>query len=320
MSWESLLGELQPLYNGGETLVGRLGGVSLIALSLALALHVAKLGARARAWHNIVRTAYPTEPLRFSETLGAFLAGVGVDSFVPARAGEVVRLGLLRRRLPGATVPGLASTVFAESVFDAVLTVLVVSGAIAIGFGPGFHGGSLIPGPLAHYPLIICLAAGSAGLAAVGLGFHFRARLRSILADTRRGFAVFANPGQYLRSVACWQALGWALRVGSVYCFLAAFHIPASLAVALLVVAVQLVAAALPLTPGGAGSQQAMLVVALSASAATTVLGFGIGMQAATALANLVLGAGALIVMTGSLHWRRLAPRRSRVLDAAARA
>ena len=67
----------------------------------------------------------------------------------------------------------------------------------------------------------------------------------------------------------------------------------------MLVVAVQLVASTLPVTPGGAGSQQAILVVALSATTAATVLGFGIGMQAATALADLILGSGALLFLTG---------------------
>jgi hypothetical protein len=48
-------------------------------------------------------------------------------------------------------------------------------------------------------------------------------------------------------------------------------------------------------------------VLVLSASAAATVLGFGIGMQVATVLSELGLGAGSLIFLTGSLRWRRIA-------------
>jgi uncharacterized membrane protein YbhN (UPF0104 family) len=297
-------------FHSGEVVLGSVGGVSPVALALALVFHLGKLGARARAWHNIVRAAYPDDRLRFRETLAAFLAGVGVDAFVPARAGELVRLGLLRSRLASSTFPGLVSTVFAESAFDAVLTAVLVGAAFVVGVGAGVPGGAFILGPVARHPLIVALVGSGVALAAGWLGFRVRARVRSFLVDARRGLAVFAQPMRYVRRVASWQALGWALRVASVYWFLVAFHVPATLAAALLVVAVQLVVATVPVTPGGAGPQQAILVLALSASAAATVLGFGIGMQAATVMSDLVLGGASLIFLTGSLNWRRLAHRR----------
>ena len=105
--------------------------------------------------------------------------------------------------------------------------------------------------------------------------------------------------------MASWQALGCLLRVASTYWFLVAFHVAASLHAVLLVIAVQLVAGPAPLTPGGAGSQQAILVAALSPATAPTVLGFGIGTQVSILLADLVLGGVSL--MTGSLRWRGIA-------------
>ena len=295
------------LYHSTGLLLGSLGGVSPIALALALAFHLAKLGARARAWHNIVRAAYPADRLGFRETLAAFVAGVGVDAVVPARAGELVRLGLLRARLASSTLPGLVSTLLAESAFDAVLTVVVIAIAIGLGLGAGLPGSAAIVGFVAQHGLIAALAGSGVALVAGWLGFRLRARVRVFLLEAGRGLAVFAQPTKYVRSVASWQALGWALRVASVYCFLVAFHVPASFGAALLVVAVQLVVAAVPITPGGAGPQQAVLVLALSATAAATVLGFGIGMQAATMLSDVVLGGASLIFLTGSLHWRRIA-------------
>ncbi|HEX4717070.1 MAG TPA: lysylphosphatidylglycerol synthase domain-containing protein [Thermoleophilaceae bacterium] len=294
------------LYHSGSLLLGSLGDVSPIALALALTFHLAKLGTRARAWHNIVRAAYPADRLGFRETLAAFLAGVGVDAVVPARAGELVRLGLLRSRLASSTFPGLVSTLFAESAFDAVLTAVVIATAIGVGFGADVPGSAVIRELVAQHGLIVALVGSGVALAAGWLGFRLRARIRSFLVDARRGLAVFAQPMEYVRSVASWQALGWALRVASVYWFLVAFRVPASLGAALLVVAVQLVVATVPVTPGGAGPQQAVLVLALSATAAATVLGFGIGMQAATVISDLVLGGTALIFLTGSLRWRRL--------------
>jgi hypothetical protein len=63
----------------------------------------------------------------------------------------------------------------------------------------------------------------------------------------------------------------------------------------LVVVAAQNVAGSVPLLPGNAGTQQAAIGVALAGSASVAgVLGFGVGMQAATAITDLVLGAAAL--------------------------
>jgi hypothetical protein len=101
--------------------------------------------------------------------------------------------------------------------------------------------------------------------------------------------------------------LGCTLRVASTYWFLVAFHVPASLHTALLVIAVQLLAGAVPLTPGGAGAQQAILVAVLAPTTTSTVLGFGIGTQMTTLLADIVLGGASLLLMTGSLRWRRIA-------------
>ncbi|HEY1516695.1 MAG TPA: lysylphosphatidylglycerol synthase transmembrane domain-containing protein [Solirubrobacteraceae bacterium] len=298
--------ELGALYHHGEALVGKLGEISLIPFAVALALHLTKLGVRARAWHNIVRAAYPADRPRFRHSLGAFLAGTGVGACVPAQAGQLVRLGLLRSRVSSSSFPGLISTLIAESVFDAVLTALIAI-SVLIAAGPGVAGGASFPGPLGQHPVIAGLTAVAVTLVGCGLAVHRRARIRSLLRDARIGLAVFAQPARYLRGVASWQTLGCTLRVASTYWFLVAFHVPASLHAALLVIAVQLVAGAVPLTPGGAGSQQAILIAALSPTTTSTVLGFGIGTQVTTMLADLVLGGASLILMTGSLRWRRIA-------------
>jgi uncharacterized membrane protein YbhN (UPF0104 family) len=297
---------LGALSHQGEMLVGKVEEVSLIPLAVALVLHLAKLGVRARAWHNIVGAAYPCDRPRFRHALGAFLAGTGVGACIPARAGGLVRVGLMRSRVSSSSFPGLVSTLIAESVFDAAVAAVIVI-AVLIVAGPGSVGDGSFPGPLGQHPAIAGLAAVAVTLAAGGLALQRRARIRSLLRDARIGLAAFTYPARYLRGVASWQVLGCALRVASTYWFLVAFHVPASLHTALLVIAVQLVAGMVPLTPGGAGSQQAILVAALSPATTSTVLGFGIGTQVSTLLADLVLGGVSLILMTGSLRWRRIA-------------
>ncbi len=63
----------------------------------------------------------------------------------------------------------------------------------------------------------------------------------------------------------------------------------------------------IPLTPNGAGTQQALLVLVLGTSAsASSIIRFGTGAQLVTALADVALAVAALALMTGSLRWRRL--------------
>jgi uncharacterized membrane protein YbhN (UPF0104 family) len=285
--------------------VGSLGEVSLIPLAAAVILHVAKLGVRARAWHNVLGVAYPTDRLRFRDVLAAFLAGSGIGACVPARGGQLVRLIVVRTRIATSTFPGLVSTLFAESAFDTVLAALIVIAVAVAGTGPS--GGASSVRTAGEHPVTAAVFVLAMALVTCWVGLRCRVRLRSLWGDARCGLAVFARPRKYLQEVASWQGLSWVLRIASTYLFLVAFHIPASLQAAFLVIAVQSVAGLVPVTPGGAGSQQAILVVALSPMTATTVLGFGIGMQITTTFADVALGAASLIFMNGSLRWRRLA-------------
>jgi uncharacterized membrane protein YbhN (UPF0104 family) len=135
----------------------------------------------------------------------------------------------------------------------------------------------------------------------------YGARLRPLGAELARGFSALHDVRAYLRQVVLWQLVALALRVGSLLFFLAAFHLPVSLGTAFIVMAAQCVAGAIPLTPGGAGTQQTLLVLALgSAVAAGQVVGFGIGMQLATTAVNVGLAVVSLLLLTGSVRWRGL--------------
>jgi uncharacterized membrane protein YbhN (UPF0104 family) len=119
------------------------------------------------------------------------------------------------------------------------------------------------------------------------------------------GFSILRSPRAFAAGVIGWKVVAWGLRIASVYAFLLAFHIPATLWTALVVLAAQVVAGALPLLPGNAGTQQAALIVALSGTAsAGAVLGFGVGMQATTAIVDVVVGALALALVAKPVDLR----------------
>ena len=123
-------------YVGGFAggLVGRLSGASLTLVVAALLLHVAKMLCRARGWQSIVSAAYPEGELRYRHALGAYSCGVGLNSVVPARPGELLKLALVRRRVPEARYEGLVSTLVTESVFDALTGVVAIGAAVAFGW------------------------------------------------------------------------------------------------------------------------------------------------------------------------------------------
>jgi glycosyltransferase 2 family protein len=74
----------------------------------------------------------------------------------------------------------------------------------------------------------------------------------------------------------------------------------------MLVMSVQTISTLLPLTPGGAGAQQALLVATLEGPGPIAVLTYSVGQQIAVAAWTVVLGAIALIVIFRTTDWRRL--------------
>ena len=103
-----------------------------------------------------------------------------------------------------------------------------------------------------------------------------------------------------------WQAASWLARGAAVYFFLEAFGIPASIEATVTVLVVQGLSTLLPFTPGGAGTQQAVLVFAFAGTAAASnVLGFSVGMQLVTTGANVVLGFATIAIMLRTLRWRQ---------------
>jgi uncharacterized membrane protein YbhN (UPF0104 family) len=102
------------------------------------------------------------------------------------------------------------------------------------------------------------------------------------------------------------DVLGWLLRFASFWLFLDAFGIGGSADNVLLVMSVQAVSSALPFTPGGAGAQQALLVVTLEGPTHIAVLAYSVGQQLATAAWSVAIAFIALVVVFRSRDWRGL--------------
>ena len=297
-----MLDLLEPVASNAEVLVGRLAGVSFGLLAIGLVLHGAKMAARRTRLAQHRARGLPRRRLRFRHSLGAYVCGTGTNAVLPARPGELVKLALVRQKAPGAAYQGLASTLLTESVFDTVVGVLAVTAGIALGWAS--LGGSVPHSGRGRRGARVARRRRRRGVGAWSRWLA-RHRLRRLATGASRGFRVLRQPRRYLGTVVSWQLAALGLRLASILCFLAAFHLPATPQTALVVVCVQSVANMVPLTPNGAGTQQALLVVALGTTAgASSIVGFGAGAQLATVAAEVVLALVSLVLMTGSLRWR----------------
>ncbi len=273
-----------------------LAGASLVALAIAVALHLAKVAAEARSWHGIVSHAYPETDVRFRTTYGAFAGAIGANAVLPARVGEALRLGIVRGRVPGSTVATIAGTVVLEAVIEAAFGVAVVVAVLVAGRPIG-HLGSPTAVLASHPAAIVIAGAGAAVLAAIG--WALRRRLSGIATALAHGMSIVRSPGPLLRTVLVWKVVAWTLRLAAVYAFLLAFHVGGGLWIVLVVVAAQNLAGLLPLAPGSAGTQQAALAVALAGTVSLgAIVGFGVGFQVATGLSDLVAGAVAVALLS----------------------
>src|ERR687897_3048246 len=124
----------------------QLAGVKFTALGLAIVAHIVKTMCTSRAWRNTIAAAYPEEPVPWRGIWAAYLAGVGVNAVVPARAGDAVRLYLTHRAVPGSTYTTLASTMLVLSFFDTGMALLIFTYALTLGVLPGVGSLGRLPG------------------------------------------------------------------------------------------------------------------------------------------------------------------------------
>jgi uncharacterized membrane protein YbhN (UPF0104 family) len=286
--------------------VQRFGEVDVRLAALALCFHLANHVLRSVAWRNVLAAAYPDRRVRLLDVGAAYAVGVALNAVLPGRGGDAAKVVLARSRVPGSSVPTIAATMSVIVLFDmvaATLLVLVVCLTGAVPFAPSFPAPSAVA-LLAAVLVVLVVVVGA--LAAPRLA----SRLRMLRHRIAQGGAILRTPRRYAREVVLVQAGAWTCRIAVVFFLLAAFQLPASVPTAGLVMVVAGLSTLVPLTPGGAGTQQAMLAYALrqTASAAGAV-SFSVGMQAGVTVVNALLGVAAAMVAFRTL--RPLAAARS---------
>jgi uncharacterized membrane protein YbhN (UPF0104 family) len=270
------------------------------ALALALAFFGMNLTIRSRAFFHSLRAAYPGVRFQWRRVWGAYFAAVGFNNVVPARGGDVIKLFLTRSSIPGSRYPTVAAAFFVESIFDAAVGILVLVFALTQGVFPKPPDFSKLSSfdiayLAGHFRLVLFLITLLAvtGLAAFAL---LAERAKAFWLRVRQGVAILRDRPRYLREVAALQAVAWMCRFAAFWFFLEAFRVGGSVNNVLLVFAVSQVAGAVPLSPGGAGVQQALLVKVFASSAPTAVVAaYSVGQQIAIAAFTALVGLGAVV-------------------------
>jgi uncharacterized membrane protein YbhN (UPF0104 family) len=291
-----------------------LASVSWVALGIALLLHFAKVAVRTVAWRNIIRAAYPQTKVPLAPVFGAYVAGVGINSIAPARVGDLVKLYLVRQKIAGTTYTTLASTLFAETLVDLVLAGAIFIWALTQGVLPGLNVLPNVPafdwGWLLRHEQLTATVVGLLVLGILWFVWWASRHIEGFKQRVGAGLAILRDRPRYLREVVSWQVLSWVFRIASLFFFLRAFHVRATVHNALLAQTVDSLATLLPFSPGGAGTKQGLLVYVLRGQASSSeLLAFSVGTNVAIVVFNVAVGAVAVFLMLRTLHLGRIIGR-----------
>jgi uncharacterized protein (TIRG00374 family) len=270
----------------------------------AVGLNLLSVIARAVAWDTAIKQAMPPPHPPFRLVFAAFSVGLFANAVLPGRVGELARVAVLTRRMPGreGAAVTLIGSVFAHRVFDLFPSLTLVVWV-------------LLAAKVPHWALTSLLAVLAIGFGLFAFAFVSARRrhdpidglgtVRKLVARARTGLAVMRAPVPALVA-ATYQFAGWFCQLLAVYTAMRAFHIHEPLAAAGLVLVLMNIATIFPLWPGNVGLVQAAIALPLVSYGVAYARGFafGIGLQAIEA--SVGVGAGLLFLAREGLSYAML--------------
>lgn len=307
----SLSDTVESFLGAADDFFSHLATIDWFALILALGCFAMYLLLRSRALFNALRAAYPDETVQWRAVWGGYVVAYGLNNFVPASAGNVAQYYLTKNSIENSSYPTVTTALATGAVLDACVSALVLAFAFTQGIFPKpadfADVGSFDLAFIGRNPevtLFILTALLVAALAAIAI---LSSRVHAFWARVRQGVTILRDRRRYAREMVTWQLGAWAFRFGTWWLMLLAFHIGGSLRNVLLVQAVQVISAALQVTPGGAGVQQALFVAVFSGIASNTaVAAYSVGQQIALSVFTLGLAFAAMTLVFRTRSFRQL--------------
>ena len=256
----------------------------------AIGLNLLSVLSRAFAWDTTIKQSiakpHPAFPLVFS----AFSVGLFANAVLPGRVGELARVAVLRRRLPGrsGTTATLVGSVFAHRMFDIFPALTLVIWVLLTAKIPGWA----LTGIAIVLVVGLLLFLGAWLLARrEGRELEELGRVRRLFARGRQGLAVMRNP-RAAATAAAFQFGGWACQLLAVWAAMRAFHIYQPLNAAGLVLVLINIVTIFPFWPGNVGVVQIAVATSLANYGVPYARGFafGIGLQAIEASVGVGVG------------------------------
>jgi uncharacterized membrane protein YbhN (UPF0104 family) len=272
------------------------------ALVIGLLCFAGFLTLRSRACFNVLRAAYPNERFGWRQIWGAYVAAYGINNVFPVRAGNLVRLFLTKGSVPGASYPAVGSSFLVDNVFDLTVAVPVLGYAFTQGVFPKPPDFSKLNAVdlsfLASHPRFTLFLLTFMAILTLVLFAWLSVKVRAFWARVRQGLTILTDRRRYFREVVAFQAAGWVVRFAAYWFLLEAFNVGGSFRNVMLVYGVAAVSSLVPLAPGGAGVQQALLVkVFAGVASGATIAAYSVGQQIAIAAFTAGIGFVALVTI-----------------------
>src|SRR5262249_35794114 len=139
------------------------------------------------------------------------VCGAGLSGVLSVRGGDAVRMTLAKRELPEASWAALGGTPAVEGSFQVVCGRVLACVAAGLGVRSRCAPSPIVAGlAVLAVVVLVVLAARSE-------------RVRGVVREVRRGFAVLKDRRRWLLDVVPWQVAARSLRFAAVACFLLAF-------------------------------------------------------------------------------------------------
>ena len=261
---------------------------------LAVFINFLSIVARSLSWQLTIDQALPEPRPRYRDVFSAFSVGLLGNAVLPARAGELARVAVLRRHMPDhgeGTTATLVGTVFAHRLFDLPAVALLVVYV-------------LLTAKIPHWAVTSLILFGLVGAALLAVAMlsarHRDQRLpslddagsvRRLLGMARQGLGVLRAPLPAALAILC-QLVGWTLQLLAVWVVMKAFGFDTPLSAAGVVLLLMNIAIVFPLWPGNVGLLQAAVALPLRDYGVPYATGFAYGLvlQAVEVSVGVALG------------------------------
>jgi uncharacterized membrane protein YbhN (UPF0104 family) len=275
-------------------------------VAVAIALNLLSVVARALAWTTVIHSAMDPPRPRVTLVFSAFSVGLFANALLPGRVGELARVAVLDRKMPGrkGAWATLVGTVFAHRVFDIVPVLLLILYVISTASIPSSARATLI--------FVIGLGVGLFGFAFISARRHHHEMaieglgpVRRLLTMGRAGLGVLRAPAEAALAIF-FQILGWTCQILAVYTAMRAFDIHSPLPAAGVVLLLMNVVTIFPFWPGNVGLVQVAIATALVGYGVdySTGVAYGFGLQAIEA--SVGIGVGLLFLAREGLSFAML--------------